>query len=116
MLLLISLLAYEKATSSRTTLSFSYGNSTLSFSSANFVFEVIPVIWYVNNMAAQASFTIRQVAPTESDVATAEPPAETTEKPAKRRTIRDKRLKDKGEKKKSKKPPGNVAIYIIFCS
>ena len=57
-------------------------------------------------MASPASFTIRQVAPDQPEVATGEPPADSTDKPTRRRTIRDKRLKDKEEKKKSRKPPG----------
>ena len=57
-------------------------------------------------MASPASFTIRQVAPDQPEAATAEPPEDSTDKPTRRRTIRDKRLKDKEEKKKSRKPPG----------
>ena len=85
-------------------------NEILLFSSANSVnyslrFLAVSVICCVK-MASPASFTIRQVAPDQPEAATAEPPADSTDKPTRRRTIRDKRLKDKEEKKKSRKPPG----------
>ena len=57
-------------------------------------------------MASPATFTIRQVAPDQPEATTNEPSVDSTDKPTRRRTIRDKRVKDKEEKKKSRKPPG----------
>lgn len=65
-------------------------------------------------MATEATFTIRQVAQDQPVTASTEPLAETSDEPVKRKSIRDKRVKDdkkdKEEKKKSKKPPG----YKLF--
>ena len=64
-------------------------------------------------MASPASFTIRQVGPEQPEVTVTEPPAEdSTDKPTRRRTIRDKSLKDKEEKKKSRKPPGYIIVTL----
>ena len=67
-------------------------------------------------MASPVSFTIRQEGPGQPEAATPGPSAtseDTTDRPIKRKSVKDKKADGKEEKKKSRRPPGYFD-YLCF--